>query len=677
MPAVAVLDPMWDQVLGAIAVNLEPSHLFVVMVGTVVGTVIGALPGLSAVSAVALMLPFTFTMEPAQGLILLAAVYMSAEYGGSISAILINTPGTSGAACTTLDGTPLTQKGHAQEALYTSLLAGTVGGAFGALVLLFFTPLLAELSLFLGPAEIFWIVVAGLSLVARLSGKYIIKGLVGVTLGVALTIVGQDAISGDMRFTFDNPELVGGISLVPALLGLFAVASVLNLLEHPGEAVAPLTMRKGALQFVMAKLAGMKVLLLWSSVLGTLVGIVPGAGASISAFVAYGEAKRISRHPEEFGTGSYEGVAAPECANNAVIGGSMVPLLALGIPGSGSAAVMYGALTIHGILAGPRLFTERGDIVYTFMVGLMFTVFAMLIFGLVTIRWSSLMVRAPARFMVPGVLALSAIGTYGLRNSLFDVYVLIAVGISGYLLSKVGVPIVTVALGLVLGNLAEQSFQQAVLVGTVDKGSALLYFMSRPVAVVLMLGAVALLVSGILQIVRGRSFAGWAEGESQMDRGRRSGMNLRTADIVLVVGLVALAVYGLVEAQSFSERGGQLPRLLGWLLIFLAAILLAVSLNPRTGRAAAQDFPFAGVPWRLWLGTAAAFVLFGYVTATLGFYESAAVFLAITARMMSAGEPGFFRRWLSPVLFAVGFDIVLYVLFKLVLEIPTPRGLLL
>lgn len=676
MPGTA-LDPMWEQILRATAVNLQPSLLFVVMVGTAVGTIIGALPGLSAVSAVALMLPFTFTMEPAQGLILLAAVYMSAEYGGSISAILINTPGTSGAACTMLDGFPLTRKGQAQEALYTSLLAGTVGGAFGGLVLLFFTPLLAELSLLLGPAEIFWIVVAGLSLVASLSGKHVIKGLVGVVLGVALTIPGQDAISGDMRFTFDKPELVGGIPLVPSLLGLFAVASILDLLENPGAAIAPLAMRRGALWFVVGKLARMKALLLWSSVLGTLVGIVPGAGASISAFVAYGEAKRISRHPEEFGTGSYEGVAAPECANNAVVGGAMVPLLALGIPGSGSAAVMYGALTIHGILAGPQLFAERGDIAYTFMVGLMFTVVAMLIFGLVTIRWSSLMVRAPARFMVPGVLALSAIGTYGLSNSLFDVYVLIAIGISGYLLSKAGIPIVTVALGLVLGNLAEQSFQQAVLVGAVDKGSTWLYFMSRPLAVTLMLGAVVVLVSGALQIVRSGSIAGGAEGESQTHRGSPSGINMRTMDILLAAALIALAVYGLVEAQAFSERGAQLPRLLCWLFILLAAVLLAVVLNPRTGRAAARIFPFAEVPWRLWSAAVAAFVVFGYMIAALGFYESALLFLAVTACMMSAGEPGFYRRWLAPLLFAVGFDAALYVVFRLILEIPTPGGVLL
>ena len=206
---------MWDAILNAVQTNLHYSHLLVVLIGTLAGTFIGALPGLSAVSGVALLFPFTFTMEPAQGLIMLAAVYMSAEYGGSFSAILINTPGTSGAACTMLDGTPLTRQGKAQEALYISLLSGTVGGFIGAFALLFFTQSLAEISLLLGPAEIFWIAASGLALVATLSGRHTVKGLIGVVIGIAITLVGQDAISGDMRYMFDDYRLVGGIPLVP------------------------------------------------------------------------------------------------------------------------------------------------------------------------------------------------------------------------------------------------------------------------------------------------------------------------------------------------------------------------------------------------------------------------------------------------------------------------------
>jgi putative tricarboxylic transport membrane protein len=667
---------MWGHILDAVALNLQPSMLFVVAVGTVVGTVIGALPGLSAVSGVALVLPFTFTLEPAVGLIMLAAVYMSAEYGGSISAILINTPGTSGAACTILDGTPLTRKGQAQEALYISLLSSTIGGAFGGLVLLFFTPVLADVSLLLGPAEIFWIAVAGLSLVASLSGKHIVKGMVGVILGVGLTIVGQDAISGDMRFTFNLYELVAGIPLVPALLGLFAVGSILNLLENPEKTIAPLVMRKGVLRYVCQRLAEMKLLLFWSSLLGTLVGIVPGAGASISAFVAYGEAKRISKHPEEFGHGSYEGVAAPECANNAVVGGAMVPLLALGIPGSGSAAIMYGALTVHGILAGPRLFTERADVAYTFMVGLLCTVVAMLIFGLVTIRWSSLMVHVPARFMVSSVLALSAIGTYGLRNSLFDVYVLIAVGVLGYLLSKLDIPLVTIALGLVLGNLIEQSYQQAVMVSMVDTGTAWLYFLKRPIAVVLMLAALTVLGSGIRQSIRSAS-AGPAGGESAPAPGGPHRFSLRAANIFLGVGLIALALFGLVQAQEFSERGALFPHLICGAFIVLGAVLFIGSVRPKTGAAQAPTFPFAGVPWGLWWGVVVAFVLLGLGADRLGFYESAFAFLAVTTWMMSSGGGSLWRRWVVPLLFAGGFDTLLYLVFRVILEIPTPPGPLL
>ncbi len=491
----------------AVLQNLQPEYLLTLALGTIAGTVIGALPGLSAVSGVALLLPFTFGMPPAQGLIMLAAVYASAEMGGAIPAILMRAPGTSGAAVTAVDGYPLTLKGQAQEALYLQLFAGVVGGVIGGLVLLLLTPLLAQWSLLLGPAEYFWLCVAGLALVATLSASNIIKGLIGASIGVLLTIPGQDGITGEMRFTYDAYQMVGGIPLVPALLGLFAVASIFDLLEQQGGSIAPLIIRAGVVRYVLGRMRNMKRVLAWSSVLGTITGIIPGAGASLSAFVAYGEAKRISRHPEEFGKGSWEGIAAPECANNAVVPGAMIPLLGLGIPGSGSAAIMYGALTVHGIIAGPRLFTERADIAYTFMVGLMFTVVAMLIFGLMTVRYSSLIVKVPLRFLVPSVLALAMIGTYGLHNSLFDIGVLLVIGVLGYLLAKMGIPAVTIALGLVLGKLVEQNYQRSVLVGTVGSGSVLEYFASRPIAIVLALIAIAVLVSGVVQVLRSREEA--------------------------------------------------------------------------------------------------------------------------------------------------------------------------
>ena len=658
----------------AILTNLELSHLLVVLAGTLAGLIIGALPGLSAVSGVALMLPFTFTMDPAQGLIMLAAVYMAAEYGGSISAILLNTPGTSGAACTMLDGYPLTKQGRAQDALYTSLLASSVGGLMGALILIFFTPTLARASLLLGPAEIFWVAVAGLALVASLSGHHTIKGLIGALVGVGLTLIGQDLTTGQMRFTFDNYHLVGGIPLVPALLGLFAVASILALLEQPHQPVAPLIMRKGVLGECARRLAGMKRLLVWSGLQGAIIGVIPGAGASIAAFVSYAEAKRLSKRPEEFGKGSFEGVAAPESANNAIVGGAMVPLLALGIPGSGSAAIMFGALTVHGLLPGPRLFTERADIVNTFMVGILFSVFAMLLIGLLTIRWSSMVVRAPRKAMVPGVLVLSMVGTYGMANSLFDVYVLLAIGIVAYVLAKIDISPVTIALGLVLGKLIEGSFQQVAIIGPIRAGSTLGFFLSRPLAVVLMLLALVILVAGIVQILRMRRGATTEVLAATADT--RPGLSLRTANIGFALTMIALAVYVLVVSAGFWDQAALFPRMvaIGWLV--LAGILLAVNVIPSTGRSRAAYRPFADVPWARTLTIIVLMLVLAWATPLTGFYEGAFVFLAVVYWLLSGDVSDPLRRIGGALVFAVGFAGLCYLLFNRVFQIATPPGLL-
>ena len=666
---------MWLELLHGLLTNLEPIHLAVILTGTVVGMVIGALPGLSAVTGVALVLPFTFTMESSLGLIMLASVYMAAEYGGSISAILINTPGTSGAACTTLDGHPLTQKGHAQEALYTSLFASTVGGFFGAIVLIFFTPALAAASLWLGPAEIFWIATAGLGLVASLSGHHTVKGMIGALIGIGMTLIGQDAISGDMRFTFNYYELVGGIPLVPALLGLFAIANILSLMEQPHMAVAPLNLRKGAMREVVDRLLNMKKLLLWCSTLGTLIEIIPGAGASIAAFVAYAEGKRISKNRDEFGTGAYEGVAAPEAANNASVGGALVPLLALGIPGSGSATVMFGALTIHGIIPGPRLFAERGDIVYAFMTGILFTVAAMLIVGITTIRWSSLIVHVPRKAMLPAVLILSMFGTYGLDNSLFDVYVLLVVGFTSYLLTKIDVPAVTIALGFVLGRIMEESFQQAALVGKVEYGSTWLYFAHRPLAIALMLLALSILTAGIVQIVRARRDELPVIAATVGQPG--AGISLRMANIILGAVLIALAIFIRIEARSFSAEGALFPLLVADTFIGLGGLLLAINVNPKTGIWRADSRPFSIVPWRYLLTIAVGLMLVAVGASYIGFYELAFLFTLFVFWLLSADVTKPLQRIAMATGFAFGFTGLTYLAFKIVLQIPTPPGLLL
>lgn len=660
--------------IGSVAANLHFSHFAVVLLGTVAGLVIGALPGLSAVSGVALLLPLTFNMDSAQGLVMLAAVYMSAEYGGSISAILINTPGTSGAACTMIDGTPLTRMGKAQDALYTSLFASAVGGTIGAIVLIFFTPTIAEASLLLGPAEIFWIAAAGLALVASLSGRHTIKGMIGVLIGLGLTLVGQDLITGDMRFTFDMYQLVGGIPLIPALLGLFAVANILGLLEQPNQSIAPLTIRRGAMKEALVRMLGMKRLLVWCGTLGAIVGAIPGAGASISAFVAYAEGKRLSKHPEEFGKGSFEGVAAPEAANNAVVGGALVPLLALGIPGSGSAAVMFGALTVHGLLPGPRLFAERADIINTFMFGFALTVVAMLVVGLLTIRWSSLVVKAPRKAMVPGVLVLSMVGAYGLSNSLFDVYILLGVGFTAYVLNKIDISPVTIALGLVLGHIMEQSFQQAAIVGPIEAGSTFMYFMTRPLSVVLMILALAVLATGILQILRSRKDA--SEHAVANEAISAPGISLRVVNVVLSCVLISLAIFILFEAAEFSPDAALFPRIVAGGFLLLSAILLVVNLGPKTGRRRAAGRPFQAIPWLNLLTIVALLLLLALGISLLGFYECAFLFLAVVFWMLSAGTDTVLLRMGKSALFALCFSAICYGVFHEILEIATPPGVL-
>ena len=335
---------------------------------------------------------------------------------------------------------------------------------------------------------------------------------------------------------------------------------------------------------------------------------------------------------------------------------------------------MFGALTVHGIIPGPRLFTERGDIVYTFMIGLLLTVFAMLIVGLVSIRWSSLIVRAPRRMMVPGVLVLSMIGTYGLDNSLFDVYVLLVVGIVSYILGKLDVPIVTIALGLVLGGLMEESFQQAALVGQVDAGSTWMYFATRPIAIVLMLVAFAVMGAGVLQILRDRRAAvGGAPVESDVGA---VGPNLRVMNIVLGAVLVALGLYIFIASRSFSAIGARFPVLVAGAFLVLGGFLLAVNLYPKTGALRAKARPFASVPWRLWLTVVGMLVLFALGTDQIGFYESAFLFLFATCWLLSGAEASAVRRLAVSAVFALGVDVFVYAAFKIVLQIPTPPGLL-
>ncbi len=458
--------------------------LLAIVCGVCMGILAGAMPGLSPSMGVALLVPFTYSMSPSLALILLAAIYMAANYGGSITAITINAPGTASAAATCLDGYPLTRKGRPGHALGMSLLASTVGGLIGTLMLIFFSAPLAAFALRCHPAEYFALAAFGLSTVASLGGKHAFKALLAVLLGLLLNTVGTDPISGVTRFTFGSTNLYDGFSLIPALIGLFALSEVLTQIgagqldseRFDGSKTEWPTIRDYLAQ---------KVNILRSSIIGTLIGIFPGAGATIASFISYDVAKRFSKDGDSFGEGNLEGVAAAEAANSGSVGGALVPLLTLGIPGSASTAVLIGALMIHDLVPGPRLFDERPDLIYGIFASLFVANGVMLAVGLLGSRVWVKVTAIPKRVLYPLIMAVSVVGSFAVRSSMFDIVACLAFGVLGWFMRRHQYPVAPVVLGLVLGNIMETNFRRAVLMDGYG------VFLARPVSAIVL--AVALM----------------------------------------------------------------------------------------------------------------------------------------------------------------------------------------
>lgn len=466
-------------------VLVDPTVLFFIIAGTVGGIILGAIPGLGGSIGIALLLPFTFTLEPAVALLMLGGIYMGASYGGSISAILLNTPGTAEAACTSLEGYPLSMQGRGREALHYSILSSVVGGAFGVIVLIFFTPLLAGFALEFGPGQVFLIAIAGLTIVGSISSGNINKGIFAACFGIILSLVGADLMTGIDRFTFGIPQLRSGIPLVPVIIGLFAIAEMLEQASRSSGRMVDVPFENSSVIHSAKKLIKKPMLLSKSSLIGTLIGIIPGAGGAVATFIAYGEAKRTSKKKELFGKGSLEGLTAAEASNNAAVGGSIIPLLALGVPGSTTTAIMFGALTIHGLIPGPRLFIDHQEIAYTFIIGMLLTVLIMGIIGIYGVSLFSQVLKVKLVFIIPIVLVLSIFGAYSLQNSMLDVLIAIVFGIIGFLFKKVGIPNAPVILGLILGSIAETNLRQAMTLSNSQGINLFQYLFTSPISIVI------------------------------------------------------------------------------------------------------------------------------------------------------------------------------------------------
>ncbi len=479
--------------------------LFAILIGSVLGIILGALPGFTGSMGIALLIPVTYSMEPIPALVMLMSIYTAGIYGGSITAVLIHTPGAPSSAATADDGYQLTLKGQGKQALGVTTVCSGFGGLLSGIALITIAPWLARVSLSFGPAEKFMVSIFGLTIIGSLCEGGVIKGLLVGAFGLALSCIGVDASTGFPRFMYGNDYLANGLSTIPVLIGLFSISQLFIMAENPPSS------SKGIVDASIANLKGRTLLpwkkfrtLIWpsirSTVIGILVGIMPGAGGDIASFMAVNVGKNSSKHPEEYGKGSYEAIACAEAANNAVSGGAMIPLLTLGIPGAPAAALLLGGFTIHGLEIGNRLFTANANITYPILSGFIAANFVLIVLGLVGAKWFAKVTKVPISILAPVIMVMATMGCYSVHRSMLDVWVAVIFGLIGYILIKHNMITSPIVLAIILGPMAEENLQSClVLAGKYS--SFLAFFLSSPI-VLFMIGLC--LISMFLPTIRGQ-----------------------------------------------------------------------------------------------------------------------------------------------------------------------------
>ncbi|MCK0751555.1 tripartite tricarboxylate transporter permease [Chromohalobacter japonicus] len=464
---------MFDFLIHGFDVALSPLNLGLALLGALLGTLFGALPGIGPINGIAILMPLAYTLGlPAESaLILLAAIYTGAEYGGRMSSILLNVPGDAGAVMTTLDGHPLAKKGLAGPALGLSAVSSFVGATIAIIGLTLFAPLLAEVAVMFGPAEFFALMVFAFASMSVMMGKDPVKTAIGAVLGILIGTVGVDSSTGVLRYTFGLPELYDGIDFVVMIIGLFAISEILLMLEHANrkdgnDGLPPL----GRVFVSLKEVLACKWTMGRSGLIGFIIGILPGTGASVGGAVAYTTEKRLSDTDNSFGTGNMRGLAAPEAANNASAVGSFVPMLTLGIPGSGTTAVLLGALMLYNITPGPMMFSERPEVAGGLIASLYIGNIVLLALNLPLAGVFARVLTIPRWVLVPGIAILAFVGVFQLHSNLAAIYLMLIIGVFGYLLRKLGFSLAPVILGYVLGGLMEQNLRRALSISGGDLG---------------------------------------------------------------------------------------------------------------------------------------------------------------------------------------------------------------
>jgi putative tricarboxylic transport membrane protein len=486
-----------DMFLDGLTQLFTISNFLFMNIGVLLGMIFGAIPGLTVILCIVLFLPFTYTMDPVQSFMFLLGMYCAGGYGGSISAILIKTPGTPHATATMLDGYPLSQQGHTRKALNIALQASVFGGIVSAVVLLFFAPQVGRFAQQMGTPEYFLVCALGLTIIAGVSGKSLLNGLISGAFGLFIATIGLDPMTSTTRFIFNNINLYSGFDLVITLIGLFALSEVLNKSKKSKKLnKVDFTGMKSDTGRITAKeykqMARPSIL---SALIGVGIGIIPGTGASMASFFSYDRAQKMSKHPEMFGKGSIEGIAAAETSNNAVTGATLIPLLTLGIPGDGAVAIMLGALMINGLTPGPKLFADHGTTMYSIMIGLIFVNLFMFIQGKYLTKLFAKVTSIPTSILTPIIVIFCFAGAYSVNSSMFDVYVTLVFAAIAYILSKLNFSAIPVLLGLVLGPITEENFRRSLIL---SDGSWSI-FVQSPISIFFL----TLIVLALIIIIRG------------------------------------------------------------------------------------------------------------------------------------------------------------------------------
>lgn len=647
---------------------LSPLNVFLALLGVAAGTIIGSIPGLTATMAVAVLVPVTFAMAPESALILLGAIYTGAIYGGAYAAILLNTPGTPSAIGTTFDGYPMAKRGDGDLAVSVACLSSLVGGVIGAIALLLLAPPLAEAALAFGPVEYFWLAIFGLSLIAALSTGDFLKGLIGAAFGILIAMVGISETSAEVRFTFGSNTLLGGIETVSALIGLYCVPVLIELAARSSRHLKePEETRGFRLPEAIAILMREKFNVLRSSVIGTLVGALPGAGGSIAGLVAYSEARRTGKGKPAYGEGNPGGIVATESANNATVGGGFIPTLVLGIPGTPPDAVILGALLVQGVRTGPTLFADGSSIVYTFIFGLLLATFLMLPVGLLIGRFAyGAIVRAPKAGLVPVVAFMTVIGSFAIRNNLADVGIMVVLGVIGWIAGRRGFSVSPIVLGLILGRIAEEGFVQSWTIGDA-MGNVWGQFFGRPLSLVIIVLTVLSFLYPFLPRLKQLATRRTPVEIAARPRATPAAM----ARDLMAIGVMALvALVALIQTGSLNPEAAVFPRTIA---IGMLVLCMGAALNTLVTRHVTEDRSPGSTPRRV--GVPIAMGLAVVLVPVLGF-AAAGVVMALLLMLLSQYHRLSTRGWVALAGSVVAIVVAFSLIFREVLSVPLPGGAL-